>query len=70
MTTYLEYERRLKYILYLIKRKRTGTPKQLARKIGVSERTIKRMISVLRQKGEKIIYSYTYESYKFSEDKL
>lgn len=67
MTTYLEYEKRLEYILYLIKRKRTGTPMQLANKLGVSERTIKRMISVLRQKGEEIIYSYTHQSYKLLE---
>ena len=59
MTDFLTYEERLKYILYLIERKRTGTPRELAKKLSVSKRTAKRMIETLRLKGENITYCRT-----------
>jgi len=68
MTDFLTYEERLNYILYLVERKSTGTPSELAQKLNVSKRTVKRMIETLRLKGNNIVYCRTIESYKiFSE---
>jgi Mn-dependent DtxR family transcriptional regulator len=64
MTDFPTYQERLKYILYLVEKKRTGTPKELAEKLGVSESTIKRMVSRLRAEGHNIVYSRLAISYK------
>lgn len=64
MTSYLIYEERLNYIIYLAKRQQTGTPNDLADKLGVSKRTIKRMVENIRCKGIKIEYCRIINSYK------
>lgn len=68
MTDFLTYEERLNYILYLVERKRTGTPSELAAKLNVSKRTVKRMIETLRLKGNGIVYCRTTQSYKIFSD--
>lgn len=64
MTDFLKYEERLNYIIYLAERKRTGKPITLAKKLGVSKRTVKRMVETLRNKGINIIYSRILDSYE------
>lgn len=68
MTDFLTYEERLNYILYLVERKSTGTPSELAERLNVSKRTVKRMIETLRLKGNDIIYCRTIQSYKILSD--
>ena len=68
MTDFLTYEERLNHILFLVEKRQTGTPSELADKLGVSKRTVKRMIRVLRLKRKNIEYSRTIRSYKFLTD--
>lgn len=50
----------------LIRRKSTGSPKELARKFSVSERTIYNLLEVLRQMGAEIEYCHTRCSYYYT----
>ncbi len=47
----------------LIRRKQTGNAKELADRLGVSERTIFRLISDLRDMGLPVKYSHSSRSY-------
>ena len=44
------------YIDSLISKRSTGSPKVLAKKIGVSERTAKEFISIMKELGAPICY--------------
>ena len=62
--TYFEYDGKLKTLRYLVERRNTGTPQQLAKRLRVSERTVLRMVQQLRGHGHAIIYNCyqcTYE---------
>ncbi|WP_407660167.1 HTH domain-containing protein [Marinifilum fragile] len=50
-------------ILKLAKNHASGTPEQLASKLGCSGRTINRIIADMRNEGINIAYSRTLESY-------
>lgn len=47
----------------LAARKATGTPCELAVKLGVSERNLYRLVKYLRETGVDITYSRTLQSY-------
>ncbi|KFD40293.1 hypothetical protein AT05_01375 [Schleiferia thermophila str. Yellowstone] len=64
MTDFITYQERLDYIVQLAKTSSTGTPESLATKLGVSKRTIKRMIFVLREKGIPIKYNRNLMTYQ------
>jgi len=50
----------------LIQRKSTGTPKDLAAKLNVSESTIYRLIKILRvDMGLRVDYNYRQKSYVY-----
>jgi predicted DNA-binding transcriptional regulator YafY len=49
----------------LIRRKQTGTPKELADKLGIAERTLFRMISQMRDLGYPIRYSQRRHTYVY-----
>ena len=64
----IKYIERIERIESLIHRKATGSPKELAHILGVSERTVYRIIQDLIQyKNTRIEYSYPVNSYVFSE---
>lgn len=73
-----KYVTRLAAVDTLIKRKATGTPKDLAAKLQVSESTVFRMLRVMKETMNlSIAWSPEYNSYvylpdsaKFSLDKL
>jgi DNA-binding IclR family transcriptional regulator len=50
----------------LIRRKATGTPRELARKFAVSERTVYNLLETLRQMGAEIEYSHSRCSYYYT----
>lgn len=54
---YIEYTKRLEYLLELIQKEQLSTPSELALKFTCSEKTIRNMINVLRLNGYKIKYS-------------
>jgi predicted DNA-binding transcriptional regulator YafY len=55
-------------IIQLAKLRSTGTPAQLAMKFEISERSVKRIISELRQSGNNIRYDYNCVSYVWTEN--
>ncbi len=59
---------RMKYIDWLIRRKATETPKQLAEKLNVSVITIYRYIRELKDMGAPIVYCRYCESYKYTNE--
>lgn len=58
---------RLQTIDRLIKIKGTGTPTELAQKIGVSKRTTIELISVMKQMGAPIYYDKQRNTYCYME---
>lgn len=64
MTNFLTYQERLDYIVQLAEQNSTGTPESLAKKFGVSKRTIKRMVHLLREKGIPIKYNRDVQTYQ------
>ena len=62
------YFNRLEHLSSLIKMKATGSPVALARKLGVSERTVYEYVDILRSLGADIKYSKTKESYYYEKD--
>jgi len=63
-----KYLERLLYIDYLIRTKSGGTPKQLARKIGVSERTLFETLQHMKNLGAPISYCRTRKSYHYKTE--
>jgi hypothetical protein len=51
----------------LIGMKATGSPKQLANRLGVSEATVFRMIETMKELEAPICYDFTRQSYTYSE---
>ena len=64
----LKYYERTKHLIDLIERRKTGSPGELAVKVGVTKRMIYHILDDLRLCLEKeIIYSKEEKSYIFSE---
>jgi DeoR/GlpR family transcriptional regulator of sugar metabolism len=64
----IKYVKRIQRIESLIQRKATGSPKELANCLGVSERTVYRIIQdLISYEDRRIEYSYPYNSYIFLE---
>ena len=62
--TYLERTRRIDS---LIRRKSTGSPRDLANRLGVSEATVYRYILELKNMGAPIQYCRDRQSYYYEE---
>ena len=65
---YRSYEKRLEYILELIKKHRFRTVELTAERFSCSTRTIKRMLNHLRDRGHNIYYDRLQKKY-FLKDK-
>jgi predicted DNA-binding transcriptional regulator YafY len=61
---FIEYAEKLETLKYLARRKRAGSPFELAKKLNVSERTIQRMVQQLREQGYLIVYNRLRGSYE------
>ena len=61
--TFYEYREQLERIETLAKKNATGTPKELANRINVSERTIFRLIQSMKDFGTPIEYCRKTNSY-------
>jgi biotin operon repressor len=53
---FITYSERLDYLLELIYKGNTSSPKQIAQKFGCCEKTARNMVNSLRQKGYPIKY--------------
>lgn len=60
---YIDYSKRLKYLLELIQKDSNLTLYELASKFECSEKTIRNMINVLRENGYNIKYSKASKKY-------
>lgn len=58
-----EYTVAINRITELAKRKSTGSPKELAKRLNVSERTTFRLIESIKEQGTPIIYCRHSSSY-------
>ncbi|HLC82180.1 MAG TPA: HTH domain-containing protein [Bacteroidia bacterium] len=58
-----DYQEKLEQIDKLIRYSNTGSPKELARRMRVSERTIRRFIEKLKTKNDSIHYCRRLQSY-------
>ncbi|MDB5120862.1 MAG: hypothetical protein JWN56_2080 [Sphingobacteriales bacterium] len=63
---FIEYAEKLEVIKFLAVHKQAGTPKHLAEKLNVSERTIQRMIQQLRDHGYPITFNRLRSTYEIS----
>lgn len=61
---YLERKQKIEYLLEMIEKNRCISLKQIAEKYECSERTVGRMIAVLREEGHEIIYCKWTKTYK------
>lgn len=61
---FLERKEKLEYLLELIDKDRCFSLQQISQKFGCSQRTVKRMISLLRDQGHNIKYSKTLKKFK------
>lgn len=59
--------KRLERLDYLICTKATGTPGQLASKLNLSERCVRRYICILKELGAPVIYCRKRKSYYYEE---
>ena len=64
---FIEYFEKLETIKYMAEHCRTGSPRQLATRLNVSERTIERMIRQLRDRGHAIVFDRFRNSYVLRE---
>lgn len=58
-----DYQEKLEQIDKLIRYSNTGSPKELAKRMHVSERTIRRFIEKLKTKNDSIRYCRRSQSY-------
>lgn len=55
----------IKRVDWLVRMKATGTPKQLARRLNVSESKVYRIIDLMKNLDAPISYDYTVQSYVY-----
>ena len=60
-----EYEEKLGELIKLIERENTGSPKEVAKKLAVSQRTVNRLIEKLKAKNRLVIFRRSINSYVF-----
>lgn len=64
--TYVDYAAKLNTLKYLVERKQSGTPQQLAERLSLSERTLLRMVQQLRDGGYPVVYNRCRCAYELS----
>jgi len=65
----LKYYERTKLLIELIEKEKTGSPKDLAERLGVTKRTVYKILDELRLTLPKCInYDTSKKSYVFSEN--
>ena len=65
--TYFDHSEKLETLKYLAEHKQAGTPRDLAKKLFVSERTVLRMVQQLRAHGYPITYNRFRETYEVKD---
>lgn len=60
---FIDYSKKLDAVLHLVEIRATGRPEELANRLNVSEKTARRMINHLKQRGLSIKYCRINQSY-------
>lgn len=63
----LKYINRIERLHLLVKRKATGTPKELARRLEVSEASVYEYIKTMKELGAPITYDLYRKSYVYDQ---
>ncbi len=58
-----DYQEKIEQIMKLIDRANTGSPEELAQKLNISERTVRRIIEKLKSKNRDIAFCRKAKSY-------
>jgi DNA-binding IclR family transcriptional regulator len=64
----LKQAERIQRIHELIRRKATGTPKELATRLGISARQLYNLLDLMKELGAPILYSNTLCSYYYEHE--
>ncbi len=64
----IDFLEKRKLFIELVKRKATGTPKELATKLNIQERALYRFLSSLKTDGVEFKYCRTIRSYCLEEN--
>lgn len=64
----LKQAERIQRIHELIKRRATGTPKELASRLGISERQLYNLLDLMKELGAPIMYSINLCSYYYEQE--
>jgi predicted DNA-binding transcriptional regulator YafY len=64
----IRYINKILRINTLVKLRATGNPRELADKLGISERSVYEYISNMKELGAPIAYSYSHNSYIYYEE--
>jgi DNA-binding IclR family transcriptional regulator len=64
----LKQAERIQRIHELIKRKASGTPKELATRLGISARQLYKLLDLMKELGAPILYSNTLCSYYYEHE--
>ena len=65
--SFQDYLEKLETIKYLIEYKRAGTPHCLSERLNISERTLDRMIRMLKDQGCPIVFNHIRNTYELSD---
>ena len=65
--TALKYIDRIERLHLLIRRKGTGTPKELAHRLAISETTVYEYIKTLKAMGAPVTYNIFRQSYEYDK---
>jgi predicted DNA-binding transcriptional regulator YafY len=64
----MKYINKILRINTLVKLRATGSPRELAYKLGISERSVYEYISNMKELGAPIAFSYSHNSYIYYKD--
>lgn len=67
---YISKLKRVEYIRELIEKEKAESPKQLAEKLGCSDKTVRNIINALRDEGIDICYCKAAKKYLLKENCL
>ena len=65
--TALKFIERIERLHLLIRRRGTGTPKELARRLALSEATVYKYINTLKALGAPVVYDVGRQSYVYEK---
>ncbi|MFZ2906536.1 MAG: HTH domain-containing protein [Cyclobacteriaceae bacterium] len=63
-----KYTQRMRYLQELIEKQKTGTPEELAKKLGISRRMLFEYLTAIKENGMPVQYCRTRKRYYYADD--